>query len=96
MPQRTAAPFAIRDRKVVTDPSSLRRFTAAVPHVRQLLQSNDGCDRELLLRAAMRRTLRELGEVFSRAAGVEASAVRAEQLRALSEVATELSLTASH
>jgi hypothetical protein len=94
MPQRTPALFTTGDRVVPIDPSSLRRFTATVPRLRRLLQSSEGCDRELLLRSAMRRTLRELAEAFSHAAGAEASPVRAEQLRALSKVATQLAHTA--
>jgi hypothetical protein len=82
------------DRLVAVDPPSLYRFTATAPHVRRLLEASGGCDRELLLRSAMRRALRELAEVFSGAAEIEADPLRAEQLRVASRVATELALTA--
>jgi hypothetical protein len=94
MPRRNAAVPTIGDGMSAIDPSSLRRFRAAVPQLRELLQSSDGCDRELLLQAAMRRTLLELSEVSSRAARMEADPLRAEQLRVVSRVATELALTA--
>ena len=50
------------------DGSLLRRFAATAGQLRELLQSDGGGERELLLRAAMRRTLRELSEVSGRAA----------------------------
>ncbi len=44
----------------------------------------------------MRDTLRELAEISGNVAGMETDAVRADQLRALSRVATQLALTATH
>jgi hypothetical protein len=71
----------------------MQRFSPTVPQLRELLQSSDGCDRELLLQAVMRDTLRDLSEVSSRAARIEADPLRAKQLRAVAEVATALALT---
>jgi hypothetical protein len=85
--------FTIGDRLAAIDRSSLRRFTASVPGLRRLLRSTGGCDRELLLQAAMRRTLRELSEASKNAARTEADPLRAEQLRVVSRVAMELALT---
>jgi hypothetical protein len=96
MPQKTRALSVADDPMVAIDPSSLQRFAATVPQLQRLLQASDGCNGELLLRAAMRDALRELAEVSTRAARVEADPLRAEQLRVVSKVATELALTAPH
>jgi hypothetical protein len=96
MPQKTGALSHIGNRMAATEGSSLRRFTATVSQLRQLLRANDGCDRELLLQAAMRRALRELADVSGRAARDEADPLRAEQLQVVSRVATELAQTAPH
>jgi hypothetical protein len=80
------------DRAIGLDAPSLR-FAAAVPHLRELLQASDGCDRELLLQAAMRTVLQKLAGALGRASDAEASTLRAEELRALSNVATQLART---
>jgi hypothetical protein len=96
MPRKIDVLSNLGDCITAIDRLTLRRFTATVPQLRRLLQSADGCDRELLLQAAMRRTLRELSEISSRAARNETDPLRAEQLRVVSEVATDLALTAPH
>ncbi|HEX8152008.1 MAG TPA: hypothetical protein VF698_02730 [Thermoanaerobaculia bacterium] len=94
MRQKTGPTLDIRDCASASDRSSLRRFRASAPRLRELLRSRGGCERELLLQAAMRDTLRRLAAESRRAARIEADPVRAERLRLVSEVATELALTA--
>ena len=96
MPPRNAARFSKADYRVAGHPSSIRRFASTVPHLRELLQSSDGCERELMLQAAMRRTLRELSDASSRAAGMEGDPSRAKQFRAMAKAATELARTAPY
>ena len=96
MPPSNGSPSAITDRTVAVDPSSLRRFLTSIPSLVSLLESTDGCTQELLLQNAMRRSLAELGEALGLAAGIESRAVRANELRALAEVATRLARTGRH
>jgi hypothetical protein len=95
MQQRIGTLSNIGDCAVASNRLSLRRFKASASQLRELLQSSGGCERELLLQAAMRDTLRKLAEESNRAARIEADPVRADQLRVVSEMATELALTAA-
>jgi hypothetical protein len=95
MEQRSGSFTDIADCAIASGRAALRRFSASAPRLRELLQSNDGCERELLLQAAMRDTLRKLAEESGRAALIEADPSRAQQLQAVSDVALELARTAA-
>ncbi|HEX8173273.1 MAG TPA: hypothetical protein VF824_22255 [Thermoanaerobaculia bacterium] len=95
MEQRSGSFTDVADCAIASRRAALRRFSASAPQLRELLQSSDGCEREMLLRAAMRDTLRELAEKSRRAALIEADPSRAEQLQAVSDVALELARTAA-
>jgi hypothetical protein len=75
---------------------SLQRFAATAPQLRQLMQTSGGGEKELLVRAALRRALRELSEAVRCAAGVEDDPMRAAELRGLSKMAAELASTVNH
>lgn len=72
------------------DVGSVARFARSVPTLRRLLASAAASDRELLLRAEMRRTIAALGESFDEAARLEQSATRVAVYRAAALVAAEL------
>ncbi|HEX6096970.1 MAG TPA: hypothetical protein VF432_11650 [Thermoanaerobaculia bacterium] len=70
--------------------NAVERFVRAVPRLRRLLALPAASDRELLLRAEMRRTIATLATTLDEAARGERRRTRAALYRAAANVAAEL------
>lgn len=77
-----------------SDVSSVRSFVARVPELLETFLEEAGSERELMLRAELRRTIDRLSGAFDEAASVESDSIHAAMLRAAALVAHELAGTA--
>lgn len=72
----------------------VRRFVARVPELLETFLEEPGSERELLLRAELRRTISRLSGAFDEAASLESDSTQAAVLRAAAFMAHELAGTA--
>lgn len=72
------------------DLSSVRRFVARVPDLLETFLEEPGSERELMLRAELRRTIDRLSGAFDQAASIERDGTQATVLRAAALVAHQL------
>lgn len=68
----------------------VRRFVSRVPALRAAFLETPGSERELLLRAELRRTISRLSGAFDEAAAIESDSAQAAVLRAAALLAQEL------
>ena len=72
------------------DVSPVGRFVARVPRLLETFLEEAGSERELMLRAELRRTIDRLSAAFEEAASIESDRIQAAVLRAAALAAHEL------